>query len=1727
MHSNNNPSNAPITTTLASSNVNSNAIDKQESIKLISNKLINNKLTTPLSRTVTLPKRFKDRFLSKAPSANIQTSHPSHHTSMGDSYATKTISTGVKHLSLEDASVGKPSSTKLHIIENPIRSLINSSSRGTSAIAASTAASLSISTADSREQSAIDSSKMSKNAKILIEASKLKASSISSSSTLSSSDTPSLSSQSTSKSNLVDSSSTVPTGNGVGTKHLTAVANKANTNVSSVTTLMSSATSNSPNASKSSGMSTDGCCTGDSSVHSTSNISISSTIKNETIASLDKALNNFTKSLKYLEQVINKKKLEIFPSSSTAVLESIMDIYSLIITFEQKGLINFTLCLSDRNKSLKSNRLVCNQCLANLIKWSDSYVLPAIRSLSGNKKDEEKKFDPLEIDTSKSNKIMHELSKSINDLVKLIKINHLLLINGNNLSKNALNNSKKIGAVGDASGTHSTLSLPSERVTDKNNSKNSDSIGMDQKTKQTPLKQHTDLSEFMNEQTRDLKLTSTGQLSSNEATKRTKSPLEEKLLYLNKKERENSLKQMHQFSFNSLNLSETADPVATAVELKKVNVDTVTYTDDKTGLVTTKTTLEKAKIDSPSNYITQTSILTTATSSPSNNLIDSNSLKKSTEMTNEARMSAFFDLDRLALELSELSSLSGSQRPDSQAMAFFSKLNTMNSSTATFYSQQQHHPQASSSSSPRKLISSAKSKDSSGCSSRSSVSSLNFNKTGALSSPTKSVNLRTESVDKSSRATPSTPAASSSSGMTANTNVSSKSFTNEQCNYLLSQFETFARQFNRKNKLNANSFNSQSNSSSSSYLNFNNNKSNSSTLDRSANFRFSASPSVSVAINTQKNMNGSTNDSDKAAVSPKSMLIQAKYVKKTTIHSNSTFKHNIDQNSCLMDSIERGKLVVGALKPHDPSIEAIVDNDEQLSKPYTNHIKAEEEITQAGGKVLTKLIESKSRNKTSFVETQLVMNTSSSNNENKVEEEKNKKEQQKLESQVSTISSQTKSNTLPIVKGTERVNPLSAFMSTLNSENDKQKSASLLNENRKRKSKRLEEENVNVNEMIFGTNNLDPNFLLIDDEDDEDNYDDIDDMNLIDANNMLDDDLRNNKLYSDDNESISNELILNILDDGDANGKHKQSEKQLRGRNISEKEDKSSNKSQQVANVYDDDDEEEDEINNKARDFDENKLFIKDEELNIDKKLIKKVQIKKKLYSNHKDENYDPNDDDGDGYDDDDENDFADDDNDDECIELDDLDDINDYNDIIGENSSPSSSSLSNRKDPYLKRNQIERSSNGKRRRFVSKQGGSEKLNGLKLIKSNRSFILDAVAEEQRNSAHRFANMHPNTCIKSPNEMIFDSSASLQLTPPESTNKQSEKKENNTKKSNKKSLTTSFASIDVCSNSSSSSSSSSSPSSSMFSLSRLLSNDQAHSSPLLITPPQSAATTATTASLSSQLTINTTTPVSIETNLVDILALFDVYKLLEYQNTSQLNLSNLNKRLPHQLTSASASTSAASFLNSPNNIPSTSFSSLNANSASFTTPTSSSNILRGGPVDALIVLATSTHATVLGSASSSNGKQASVDVKESHHLSSGVVSSGSGGTSANTIKQSTGLKHGHKFNFHYQEAFLTTYRTFIESRELINKLIYRYRLFSNKTRPQTYMSQQYQHTPQQNILEKHQQQQITQLQMINESFSDEKFDLNRLRLNNKYNKMSTSAARNSVGLIIRVLEELE
>ena len=183
-------------------------------------------------------------------------------------------------------------------------------------------------------------------------------------------------------------------------------------------------------------------------------------------------------------------------------------------------------------------------------------------------------------------------------------------------------------------------------------------------------------------------------------------------------------------------------------------------------------------------------------------------------------------------------------------------------------------------------------------------------------------------------------------------------------------------------------------------------------------------------------------------------------------------------------------------------------------------------------------------------------------------------------------------------------------------------------------------------------------------------------------------------------------------------------------------------------------------------------------------------------------------------------------------------------------------------------------------------------------------------------------------------------------------------------------------------------------------------------------------------------------------NSQSILTLLDVGHLLEYQSSS--SISTISS--PHPVT-----------------LP---------NSA----------VLRGGEIDALIVLATSANSSVIAPPANNS----------SHSLTS------------NFLKDKTGT------NFLFQEAFLTTYRTILEPIDLIKKLIFRYRSFTKKNDPNNNMEK---------IDESFETSKINNRRSYEIEYND-KFDLNRLKSNIRLNKMTCSAVRNSLTLMVRILDGL-
>lgn len=227
----------------------------------------------------------------------------------------------------------------------------------------------------------------------------------------------------------------------------------------------------------------------------------------------------------------------------------------------------------------------------------------------------------------------------------------------------------------------------------------------------------------------------------------------------------------------------------------------------------------------------------------------------------------------------------------------------------------------------------------------------------------------------------------------------------------------------------------------------------------------------------------------------------------------------------------------------------------------------------------------------------------------------------------------------------------------------------------------------------------------------------------------------------------------------------------------------------------------------------------------------------------------------------------------------------------------------------------------------------------------------------------------------------------------------------------------------------------------------------------------------------------------------DFLGLLDISHLLEYQSQSQLT-SNL------LFNGTSASNSATNILGM---------------TPSSTSNASTSSILRGGHVDALIVLATSANSTVIAPPlQASPAAQHDFSHRHQHHTYSSHTLNSTptylSTMSTRDVFPSTSISHLNPYqrkknNFLFQEAFLTTYRTILEPIDLIRKLIHRYRLFARSYRES-----------------------LVSMSSIDEKDavdSNEKFDFDLLNVSNRREKMAFSATRNSLTLLIRVLDGIE
>ena len=171
-------------------------------------------------------------------------------------------------------------------------------------------------------------------------------------------------------------------------------------------------------------------------------------------------------------------------------------------------------------------------------------------------------------------------------------------------------------------------------------------------------------------------------------------------------------------------------------------------------------------------------------------------------------------------------------------------------------------------------------------------------------------------------------------------------------------------------------------------------------------------------------------------------------------------------------------------------------------------------------------------------------------------------------------------------------------------------------------------------------------------------------------------------------------------------------------------------------------------------------------------------------------------------------------------------------------------------------------------------------------------------------------------------------------------------------------------------------------------------------------------------------------------------------------------------------------------------------------------------LLRGGHIDALVVLATSSHLSI---------RTVTANAHSMHSLSSSTTRSADTANAANS-----------KNNFLFQEAFLATYRTILEPIELVNKLIVRYRKFGGGAKHKASAApQQPSRCPvcmneeECYSLAKSGSIDATSACPSANNLMGDRFDLNRLKINNKYSRMALLASRNSLTLLVRVLDDLE
>ena len=304
------------------------------------------------------------------------------------------------------------------------------------------------------------------------------------------------------------------------------------------------------------------------------------------------------------------------------------------------------------------------------------------------------------------------------------------------------------------------------------------------------------------------------------------------------------------------------------------------------------------------------------------------------------------------------------------------------------------------------------------------------------------------------------PLLSSSSSIQKETTVNNpKSFTNEQCDYLVAQFETFARKFNK--------FDANTNSTNTACTSIG------STMSRTGTFGLTGEPTS--------------------------------YIKRKTLHTSKVFKHDLDQKLCVIESI------ISDLKQDDDILHQI--GNTKSTDTGLSQLKQIETDLCDHGRILTRLLDHKQANKKDFIETNIVvdedkpvdellksssdpvrsfMSLFSDTNISSVKKDstaankatalaESAKQRERRRSVTLSSSSGSESDSGSLSRSPDR----SSFSSIHNNTNN-------LNRQHDQLPKPVdsvdeeEDDDGNINPMIFGANNLNPQFLLIDDDEDED-----------------------------------------------------------------------------------------------------------------------------------------------------------------------------------------------------------------------------------------------------------------------------------------------------------------------------------------------------------------------------------------------------------------------------------------------------------------------------------------------------------------------------------------------------------------------------------------------------------------------------------------------------------------